>query len=241
MNEVEVDEITQQIVRRVGRVVEPVIATILECGHGEWYLRDKLLRPMGDDEVRNNQRVLKYAYNFKRSGAKVTFVKELSVPTADLQVALRGWTFYLEVRKFNFLLEGGTSNPAEKLIDAIKKKRHQLPNSEIGLVAIDNFDLHVESIPDEGFSHEHIFHGLEEVHRLARENPGGWRKPNGVIVAAHTSGGASSVWPPRIPHFIWVNPSAEPKAPPELLHLIRSSLPDGEIYQVDSYSNMTKT
>lgn len=206
------------------------VAAIAECENGLWYLKTKIIEPHSNEEVLNHRRVLKYARDFAKRSANVAFLREGPQQTADLKVQIGMWTIFVEVGKFEPRVGDGTSYPAQKIVSAVEVKRAQLPEGEIGFVAVDNFDLNVESMPDEGFTHAHITDGLCELDRLARENPGGWRNPSGVIVAAHTSGGASSVWPPAIPHYIWVNSKARPPTPPEVVEFMRSSLPNGELF-----------
>ncbi len=198
----------------------PVIEQLVNLEGGEWYIREKIVEVQDHDERRDHERVLKYAYNFFRSGATVTFVRESSDAknkTPDLKVDLDGIPFYVEVKKFRLRVEQ-TGNPVLKIVAAIGEKRAQLPPSEVGFVAVDNFDLGIESDSEQGMTHEHIEAALCELERLAAVDQDGWRRPSGVIIASSTSGGIGL----SIPHFIWTNIHSNPSAPEGLSNWLSS-------------------
>lgn len=210
-----------------------VLETLVDLEGGEWYIREKIVKAPHAERRRDNGRVLKYAYNFCRNGGNVTFVREVrdrsGVKTPDLKVAIeqRAFTFYAEVKNFPFQGNSASTYPESKVVDAVRQKRRQLPDSEVGFVAIDNFDLHLE-LDGRAMTHAHIDEALCELERLATENPNGWQEPSGVIIAASTSGGAFS-GPVSIPHLVWMNRYAAPAAPAWLTQWIANSLPDGQI------------
>jgi len=224
-----------RVAERVGMPIHPNLEFLDQNGAEglEWYLNEKILQAATTGEAKDHTRVLKYAYNFCLNGARVTFVQEGTGKTPDLEFTINGLALYMEVKKLRISAANPSKHLVEKVVSAVENKRLQLPEDQIGFVAIDNFDLNVESVPDQGFTYEHLLDGLSEVDRLAHENPSGWR-PSGVILATHTSGGVSPPSPLSIPHFIWANECAEPKAPASLVGFIRSSLPDGKIFQPEA-------
>ena len=134
-------------------------------------------------------------------------------------------TLYVEVRKFR-MGEKPSNHPVQKIVDAVRQKRRQLPRFEIGFVAVDNFDLRLEP----RLRHDRIAEGLCEIERLARYNPKGWQRPSGVIVAAASTMGSGPVIH-RPPHFVWINRSAECPPPDQLVEWLLSSLPSGRLFE----------
>jgi hypothetical protein len=224
----------EKAVQRLGQERKPILDRVVECDGGDWYLREKIVKPANDDTVRDNERALKYAYNFCRNGATVTFVHEGSGKTPDLEVKLEQQRFLVEVKKFRSQSKRASGDPVSKIVTAVTRKRVQLPDSEVGFVAVDNFDLGLESGNAEDLTHDHIVDALCELERLAAENPAGWRKPSGAIVAASTTGGVLSGPPVSIPfpHFVWMNGHGDPAAPQVLAAWLRSSLPHGILFDV---------
>ena len=203
-----------------------VLETLVDLEGGEWYIREKIVKAPDAERRRDNGRVLKYAYNFFLNGAEIKFVRERKhQQTPDLAVVVKGTMFYVEVRKFR--IDVATHHEVAKISGEIKDKATQLPADSIGFVAIDNFSLNLESVGRD-MTYEHIFAALEECERAGAENPEGWRRPSGVVIHAHTSGGAFS-GPVSIPHFVWTNRYADPAAPAWLTQWIANSLPDGQI------------
>ena len=229
MNE-ERARLVEMAAQRVHPDYTPVLERLVECEGGDRYLREKIIKAPDADALRDNARVLKYAYNFLLSDGQVTFVREGAAKTPDLLIVAAGCNVYVEVRKFQMNEQVPTRHPALKIVDAVVAKRGQLPRSEIGFVAIDNFDLYLESIDERGFTHEHIVDGLTEIERRTRSHPTEWAQPSGVILHAMSSGGAGSGIP-RIPHFVWVNVASARPAPPSLISWIAAALPDGEIFR----------
>ena len=83
----------------------------------EWYLQRKII-DVNALECSDNERVLKYAYNFCLSAAEVTFLRESSAPgvkTPDLKVEMEPYLFYVEVKKFRGP-GSGTGDPASKIV-----------------------------------------------------------------------------------------------------------------------------
>jgi len=222
-------------IERLGSNAKPMLDGLNQFGatNLEWYLSEKILKAPDGEQLKDNRRVLKYANNFCLNHAKVTFVKESSSRnTPDLMVDVGQHRFYVEVKKFRLLENSVAAHRVSKIVGSVSEKRKQLPSDEVGLVAIDNFDLGLESEDGAGFTHDHIVNALCEIERLATENPEGWRKPSGVIVAAHTSGGALSGVADNfgIPHFVWINAQSAVPLPDALTGWIRSSLPGGAIF-----------
>lgn len=192
----------------------------------EWYLQAKIIDVADSEERLDNDRALKYAYNFCKAGASVTFLKERgNEKTPDLLVEIENLRFFMEVKKFR--MKGETSShPVSKVVDAVTSKRTQLPPSELGFVALDNFDISIES----RMTHENIFEALTELDRASSENPAGWQLPGGVIFAACTLGGVvSSLEAVVFPHFIWLNQQSQPLIPAALASWIAGALPGGEV------------
>jgi hypothetical protein len=187
-----------------------------ELKGGEWYIDEKIVHAPDDDQRRDNDRVLKYAYIFSLNGAEVEFVREhKNHQTPDLKVTVNSTTFYVEVKKFG--LVGSRSNhPVSKIVSAVTGKKRQLPDHEMGFVAIDNFDIKLE-LDGEAMTHDAIEQAIAELERLAAANRSGWRKPSGVIIAASSTGGIGV----SIPHFIWLNNEAKPAVPNHLADWIR--------------------
>ena len=222
-------QLIEMAARRIHPDYTPVLERLVECDGGDWYLREKIIKAPDTDSLTANGRVLKYANCFVEGGARVTFVREGPAKTPDLWALVNGTAFFLEVRRFRMNEQVPTRHPALKIVDAVVAKRSQLPDSDVGFVAIDNFDLFLESGDERGFTHEHIVDGLTELERRSRSNPEEWRQPSGVILKAMSSGGASSVMP-RIPHFVWVNSASARPSSASLVRWITSALPDGEIF-----------
>ena len=216
----------EKAAQRLGQDTKPILDRIVECDGGEWYLREKIVKAPDDDALLDNSRPLKYAFNFLLNGAKIGFVREGAEPTSDLMASVKGVTFYVEVRKFRMGIHEASGYPVSKIVDAITQKRNQLPKSEIGFVAIDNFDIRLEP----GFGHELIDDGLREVERLARANPEGWRRPSGVILATASAMG-SGPYIDLPPHLVWTNPSAERSAPTLLIEWLVAALPNGKSWR----------
>jgi hypothetical protein len=205
--------------QRLGRPALDYLAT-REAVNLAWYLEEKIIKAR-DEEVGDHVRVLKYADILCRKGAKVTFLRETwGVKTPDLKVELEPSKFFLEVKRFRPV--PNTANPASKIVAAVTAKRLQLPSNEVGFVAIDNFDLHLESEDQCGLTDRHIHEALWELERSAGENPNGWQKPSGVIIAASTSGGLGT----QIPHFVWMNKKSKPPASEEAARWLSSLFAD---------------
>ena len=152
-----------------------VIGHLADCGavNLDWYLQGKIIEaePL---ERSDHARVLKYALNFCLNAAVVTFIQESSEPgnrTPDLKIATERYSFYVEVKQFRGP-GAGTGDPASKIVYAVTEGRTQLPSSDLGFVAIDNFNLDVEWDSEGGQTHEHIVEAFCELERLAAENPG---------------------------------------------------------------------
>ncbi|MDO8612030.1 MAG: hypothetical protein Q7R32_04315 [Dehalococcoidia bacterium] len=191
-------QLIEEAAAHLGGDTKAILQRLAECDGGDWYLREKIVRAPNGDALLDNSRPLKYAYNFLLKGASVTFVREGRDPSPDLMVTVGGFTFYVEVRKFRMGAGRGASDPVSKIVDAVDEKRSQLPDGSIGFVAIDNFDIRLEP----RFTHERMKDALIEIERRATENPDGWRKPSGVIVATATSiGGGPGI--ERPPHLLW--------------------------------------
>jgi hypothetical protein len=190
----------------------------------DWYLEEKIVGVADPDEQRDNERVLKYAFNFGLSGAKVTFVRELPHRrTPDILVVIPSFNKSINVEVRKFRLHGGSTPHRElKILDAIVSKRNQLPHGELGVVAIDNFDIGLEP----ALTHTHISEAFEEADRLATDNPPGWERPGAVVVAPCTPGRISSA---TFPHFVWINRCGKPLLNPQVGSWLASSLPDGRI------------
>jgi len=231
MNE-ERARLVEMAAERIHPDYSPVLERLVEFDGGDWYLREKIIKAPDSDSLTANNRVLKYANYLAEGGARVTFVREGWARTPDLRALVNGTAFFLEVRRFRTTDGSAAKHPVEKIVSAVTTKRRQLPPSEIGFVAIDNFDLGLESRAERGFTHDHIVDGLCELERCAKSNPEGWRSPSGVIVAAHTSGGALSGPADNfgIPHFVWINAQSAVPVPDALAGWIRSSLPGGAIF-----------
>jgi len=209
----------------------PALEALIELKGGEWYIDEKFVQAPDEYQRRDNGRVLKYAYNFHLNGGDIEFLREENdAQTPDLAVLVEGTTFYVEVRKFRINVT--TDHQAAKISGQIKGKASQLPVGSIGFVAIDNFSLKLESVGRE-MTYEHIFAALDECQRAGTENPVGWRQPSGAVISAHTSGGAWS-GPISIPHFVWTNPHAEPRAPDWLARWVAGALPDGQLLDISS-------
>ncbi len=234
--------------KRLGQNIEPVLDYLAKCGavNLEWYLERKIVEVGDSESEQDNRRVLKYAYNFCRSGAKVTFVRESSDPgvkTPDLKVEMGESQFYVEVKKFRAVgvdksRVGSAPDPISKIVGAVTWKRAQLPPWEVGFVAIDNFDHGLEWDDEGGFTHDHLVKALCELQRSAAQNPSGWKKPGGVIISANTTGGVVTVSDSapvqvEIPHFVWINEHSRPPVPERLAQWVSSSLPNGNIFDSD--------
>ena len=228
MNE-ERARLVQMAAQRIHRDYTPVLERLVECEGGDRYLRERIIKAPDADSLTANSRVLKYANYLVEGGARVTFVREGRDKTPDLRALVDGITFFLEVRRFRTTDGSAARHPVEKIVGAVTTKRGQLPPSEIGFVAIDNFDLGLESHDERGFTHDHIVDGLCELERCAKSNPEGWRSPSGVIVAAMSTGGTGS-GVLRIPHFVWVNGSSDTPPPDELIQWISAALRDGQLF-----------
>lgn len=181
------------------------------------------------DQFFDHRRVLKYAQAFGLKGAKVTLLTEGAVPTPDLQVETDPGTFYLEVKKFRMAGSNALASPGTKIVSAIRDKVRQLPTDEIGLVALDNFDLRLESAEPAGLTHAVIEEALAQIDNEAPDDPR-LVSLRGIIVAAHTSGGvltgpvSSDMF---LSHFVWTNRHAQPVVPDSLRDWITDALPGG--------------
>jgi len=210
----------------LGQNTKPILARLVECDGGDWYLREKIVKAPDRERVRDNSRVLKYAAHFEANGGKITFVRERSGRTPDLEVGVAECKFYMEVRHFRMSEEDASSGQASRIVDVVTKKKRQLPPSQIGFVAIENSDLRLESSDEDDLTHDHIVEGLCEIQRLATSNPDGWRQPSGVIVAA------MSTWETAVsepPHFVWINRDGECRPPAQLVEWLLSSLPSSRL------------
>lgn len=230
-------QLIDMVAQRIGAEHTPVLQRVIECDGGDWYLREKIIKAPDKDSLTANRRVLKYANLLVKGGSQVTFVREGLTKTPDLKALVERTDFFLEVRRFRATDGLVARHPVQKIVDAVIRKREQLPDTEVGLVAIDNFDLGLESEANAGFTHNHIVNALCELEGRAKDNPEGWRKPSGVIVAAHTSGGALT-GPPSdsfgMPHFVWINPHAATPLPVDLAGWLCTSLPEGAIFDAGS-------
>ncbi len=214
-------QIIGQAVARLDPLDRPSIERIAGMENGLWYLKEKINGAPDHKSVLDHTRPLKYAGLFDRADAQITFIREIpNQRTPDLIIEVGRYRFYLEVRKFELQITS-SSYPVSKIVSAVTGKRGQLPDNEVGFVAIDNFDIELESV-HEAMPYDHIEAALSELERLATENPAGWKKPSGVIIAASTSGGIGF----SIPHFVWVNKQSEPPVSEELAGWIRSSFTD---------------
>ena len=200
-----------------------------------WYLDRKILG-VEEAERYDNGRLFKYAFNFCRTGGKVTFLRESTAAGAkmpDLRIDKEGFEFFVEVKMFR-LASPGTTDPVSKITHAVSQGRKQLPASQIGFVAIDNFDLALEGDDSAGLIDGHFMGALCELHRRAAENPGGWDRPGGVILSASTG---SRVNPGEVydfTDFIWVNQQSRPSVPEQLAEYVSSSLPNGRVFDSNS-------
>ena len=219
----------ERAAQRIHPDYTPVLERLVECEGGERYLKERIIKAPDTDSLTANSRVLKYANYLVEGGARVTFVREGRGKTPDLMALVDGITFFLEVRRFRTTDGSVAKHPVEKIVGTVTTKRGQLPPSEIGFVAIDNFDLGLESHDERGFTHDHIVDGLCELERCAKSNPEGWRSPSGVIVAAMSTGGAGS-GVLCIPHFVWVNGSSDTPPPDRLIQWISAALRDGQLF-----------
>jgi len=215
---------------------------LVECGavNLQWYLQEKIVKVKDNQTRRDHERVLKYAYNFCLADANVAFLPEgtgSGVKMPDLRVDVEQASFYMEVKHFRMTLDDG-NNPVLKIVATVTGKRSQLPPSELGLIAMDNFDLGLENHDELGLSHEHIVQAICELKRMAAENPAGWEMPSGVVFAACTSGGSVSLVqglpaPPMFPHFVWANEQSVPSIPAGTVEWLARALPDGTIFDSD--------
>ena len=210
----------------LGQDTVPILTRLMKCDGGDWYLQEKIAGAPNHETLLDNTRPLKYAACFVDNGATVAFVRETSTQTPDLRVEVGLRTFYVEVRKFRMGLGDAPLHPASKIVDAVQRKRSQLPRGEIGFVAIDNFDLRLEP----GFRHNLIAEGLREIGRMAASNPNGWRRPSGVIVSAASNVSSGPGWV-DFPHFIWRNQHGECPPPDQLVKWLVSSLPSGSVFE----------
>lgn len=218
----ELSAVLEAAKQRLGQNIGPALDYLAtrEAVNLAWYLEEKIVKAR-DEEVRDHVRVLKYANIFCRKGANVTFLQETSgVKTPDLKVELEPPGFFLEVKKFRLVPH--TANPVSKIVAAVTAKRLQLPSNEVGFVAIDNFDLGLEWDDQGGLTHHHIDEALCELERSAGENPNGWQKPSGAIIAASTSGGLGV----QIPHFVWINKKSKPPVSEEVARWLSSLFAD---------------
>ncbi len=218
------EDVFEAAKERLGQNIEPSLDYLVKCDAVNlvWYLKEKIVELTDCEQVKDHLRPLKYAYIFCRKGAKVTFVRESASGTPDLMVEIGQHGFYVEVKKFR--VQGSSTTPVEKIVNAVTIKRGQLPDSEVGFVAIDNFDPGLERADQGGLSHEHFDAALCELEHLATANPNGWQKPSGVIIAASTSGGIGI----SIPYFVWVNKQSKPLVPEGLAGWLSSSLTNAE-------------
>jgi hypothetical protein len=222
------------LIERAAQRIHPdythVLERLVECEGGERYLKERIIKAPDIDSLTANSRVLKYANYLVEGGARVTFVREGRGKTPDLMALVDGITLFLEVRRFRTTDGSAAKHPVEKIVGAVTTKRGQLPPSEIGFVAIDNFDLGLESHDARGFTHDHIVDGLCELERCAKSNPEGWRSPSGVIVAAMSTMGSGTIIH-RPPHFVWINRGAECPPPAHLVDWLLSSLHSGRLFE----------
>lgn len=202
-------------------------------GNLEWYLDEKIVRTRDREGLKDHVRVLKYSLLFALRGAKVTILREGQQPAPDIEVQAGQHLFFAEVKKFR-LAPGATHvNPRSKIVGAVKGKIKQLLKGQINFVAIDNFDLNIESDAlDGGFSHQPIHGAFETLEAACTQEPAVYGKLSGAIFAANSSGGLVSgrgqlyeaAW---IPHYVWLNPAAAQPVPKGLGTWVVGALPDG--------------
>jgi hypothetical protein len=223
-----------QLVRKLARErldrAAPIVDDLVSAGavNLDWYLREKIVKPDHETYL-DHRRVLKYARLFGLRG-RVTFLIETRAPTPDLQVDVDDLTFYAEVKKVRFVLKP-SGNPVLKIVTNIEGKLRQLTDGSLNLVAIDNFDLSLESEDEEGLTHEHIQDAFRVVQDRALADPPLYGRLGAAIFAANTSGGVISGPPDStfgIPHFVWLNPAAAVPLPNVLRAWLPSTLPGGQ-------------
>ena len=129
--------------------------------------------------------------------------------------------------------DADTGDPVSKIVSAVTKKKTQLPSSEFGFLAIDNFDLGVESDPEGGPTHDYIIEAFCELERLAADNPGGWEAPSGVVIMTSSAEG-DAARRMEFPHLIWINHHSSPMVSLDLVAWIASALPQGEIVDMEA-------
>lgn len=186
----------------------------------DWYLKDKIVRPSDQEQFLDHVRVLKYACLFVLCDAQVTFLREMQSPTPDLRIDVDGFTFYVEVKKFR-MTEAPNATPSMKIVSAVHAKLPQLLPGSMNLIAIDNFDIHLEP----KLSHDHIRKAIEILGLRSADQPELYKNLSGLVLAASTGGGLFST-PEEIsfPHFFWVNPSSANTLPPQLAQWIANAL-----------------
>jgi hypothetical protein len=204
----------------LGHDTESLLHRIAGCQGGQRYLLEKIINEH-DWQIRHDHtRPLKYANHFLDNSAEVEFVREREERTPDLRIGVLDLTFNLEVKKFRMTEEEGTKYPVEKFLGSITKTG-QLPQGEIGLIAVDNFDIRLE--PHLGYQN------IEDaLHELDRQTVSGSQsRLSGVIVSACSAMGHSE--PVELPYFVWFNRYAECPLPQALVTWLLSALPASRV------------